>query len=113
MTGRLKLMRFSGAARPRGFFHTMEKILAIFPHNGKIFSTLWKTSAPRRMRQGLLLGGIALVLGAAPVRAANLINENIQSWTARTSYGTYTQTVPAGTVNMTRCIVSPGAAASA
>ncbi len=25
------------------FFHTMEKVFAIFPHNGKTFSTLWKT----------------------------------------------------------------------
>ena len=25
-------------------FHTMEKVFAIFPHNGKIFFTLWKTS---------------------------------------------------------------------
>ncbi len=28
----------------RGFFHTMEKCFAFFPHNGKKFSTLWKTS---------------------------------------------------------------------
>ena len=26
-------------------FHTMEKVSAIFPHNGKIFSTLWKQRA--------------------------------------------------------------------
>ena len=25
------------------FFHTMENVFAIFPHNGKLFSTLWKT----------------------------------------------------------------------
>ena len=25
------------------FFHTMENIFAVFPHNGKKFSTLWKT----------------------------------------------------------------------
>jgi hypothetical protein len=57
--------------------------------------------------------GAALAVGlAAPARAAYHISENIQSWTARTSYGTYTQSIPAGTVNMTRCIVSPGAAAS-
>ncbi len=24
-------------------FHTMEKVFAIFPHNGKNVSTLWKT----------------------------------------------------------------------
>ena len=40
------------------------------------------------------------------------ISENIQSWTAHTSYGTWTQSIPAGTVNMTQCIVSPAAAAS-
>ena len=32
---------WEGAAR--GFFHTMEKCFAIFPHNGKMFSTVWKT----------------------------------------------------------------------
>ena len=25
-----------------GFFHTMENFSAVFPHNGKKFSTLWK-----------------------------------------------------------------------
>ena len=25
------------------FFHTMEKLFASFPHNGKTFSTVWKT----------------------------------------------------------------------
>ena len=40
------------------------------------------------------------------------ISENIQSWTAHTGYGTWTQIIPAGTVNMTQCIVTPGAAAS-
>jgi endonuclease I len=44
--------------------------------------------------------------------ALTLINENMQNWTAYTSYGNYTQTIPAGTVTMTRCIVSPGAAAT-
>ncbi|MDI9529131.1 MAG: hypothetical protein QM233_04285, partial [Candidatus Cloacimonadota bacterium] len=44
--------------------------------------------------------------------AADLINENIQNWTARTSYGNYTQSITAGTVNMIDCIVSPGANAS-
>lgn len=44
--------------------------------------------------------------------ALTLINENIQSWTAYTSYGSYTQTIPAGTVSMTRCMVSPNAAAT-
>ena len=40
------------------------------------------------------------------------VSENIQSWTARASYGTWTQTIPAGTVNMTSCMVSPAAGAS-
>ncbi len=44
--------------------------------------------------------------------ATNHIAENIQSWTVRASYGTWTQSIPAGTVNMTQCIVSPAAAAS-
>ncbi|OFX81937.1 MAG: hypothetical protein A2X12_00565 [Bacteroidetes bacterium GWE2_29_8] len=40
------------------------------------------------------------------------INENVQSWTNRGSYGSYTQTISAGTVNMTRCIVASGASAT-
>jgi hypothetical protein len=44
--------------------------------------------------------------------AGTNISENIQSWTVRAGYGTWTQTIPTGTVNMTRCIVSPAAAAS-
>jgi hypothetical protein len=40
------------------------------------------------------------------------VSENIQSWTARAGYGTWTQSIPAGTVNMTQCIVAPAAAAS-
>ena len=43
---------------------------------------------------------------------ATNVNENIQSWTAHGGYGTWTQSIPAGTVNMTRCIVAPAAAAS-
>jgi len=53
---------------------------------------------------------IFISIAASP--ALNLINENIQNWTAYTSYGSYTQTIPAGAVNMTRCIVSPNAAAT-
>ena len=44
--------------------------------------------------------------------ATTHINENIQNGTARASYGTWTQSIPAGTVNMTQCIVAPAAAAS-
>ncbi|MBL7906389.1 MAG: T9SS type A sorting domain-containing protein [Bacteroidales bacterium] len=43
---------------------------------------------------------------------ANLINENIQSWTVRASYGSWNQAITAGTVNMTRCMVAPAAAAT-
>ena len=45
-------------------------------------------------------------------RGATHVSENIQSWTAHGGYGTWTQSIPAGTVNMTRCIVAPAAAAS-
>ena len=40
------------------------------------------------------------------------INENIQSWTNHVGYGTWTQVIPAGTVNMTQCIVANAAAAT-
>ncbi|NCD22528.1 MAG: hypothetical protein EOL90_06275 [Spartobacteria bacterium] len=43
---------------------------------------------------------------------ATLVSENIQSWTDHAGYGTWTQSIPAGTVNMTECIVAPAAAAS-
>ncbi len=55
---------------------------------------------------------IILALSFSLLSALTLINENIQNWTAYTSYGSYTQAIPAGTVSMTRCIVSPGAAAT-
>ena len=35
-------------------FHSMEKCFAIFPHNGKLFSTLWKTLAPRQKLSQLI-----------------------------------------------------------
>jgi endonuclease I len=41
-----------------------------------------------------------------------IVNENIQNWSAHTAYGSYTQEIPAGTISMTRCLVSPGAAAN-
>ena len=40
------------------------------------------------------------------------ISENIQSWTAHGSYGNWTETIAAGTVSMTDCIVQPAASAS-
>jgi len=53
-----------------------------------------------------------LMFSVSMLPALTLINENIQNWVAYTSYGTYTQPIPAGTVTMTSCIVSPGAAAT-
>ncbi len=47
-----------------------------------------------------------------PIYSANVVSENIQNWTAATSYGNYNQTIPAGTVAMTRCLVSPNAQAT-
>jgi len=55
---------------------------------------------------------LLILIGPCLMWGATLVNENIQSWTARTSYGSYTQAISAGTVSMTRCIVSPGAAAT-
>ncbi|MDI9547166.1 MAG: hypothetical protein QM346_06145, partial [Chloroflexota bacterium] len=42
----------------------------------------------------------------------NSIEENIQDWTNQSSYGAYQQSIAAGTVNMTDCIVQNSAAAS-
>ncbi|HSA16857.1 MAG TPA: autotransporter-associated beta strand repeat-containing protein [Kiritimatiellia bacterium] len=46
--------------------------------------------------------------GGAP---STLVSENIQSWTAQASYGSYTEIIAAGTVTMTRCIIQPSASA--
>lgn len=62
-------------------------------------------------RYVLFLIGLIALCGNKGI-AANLINENIQSWTAHAAYGTWTQAITAGTVNMTACLVSPAAAAS-
>lgn len=64
----------------------------------------------RRLRLATLL--TVMLCAVLSVSALTLINENIQNWTAYTSYGSYSQQIPAGTVNMTSCIVSPGAAAT-
>ena len=53
-----------------------------------------------------------LVMVNASLTAVTLINENIQNWTASTAYGNYTQSIAAGVVTMTSCMVSPGAAAT-
>ncbi len=73
---------------------------AVFPQCGKKFSTVWKPVAWLWLWAGI------------PAQAANLISESIQSWTSRASYGTYTQSIVAGTVNLTQCIVAPTGAAS-
>jgi hypothetical protein len=39
---------FPAPEKSARFFHTMEKVFAIFPHNGKNVSTVWKTFEPRR-----------------------------------------------------------------
>jgi len=49
----------------------------------------------------------ALIALSSLMFATNLISENIQTWTSHGSYGSYTQAIAAGTVNMTRCIVAP------
>jgi endonuclease I len=59
-----------------------------------------------------MLVACLILLSFSLVSALTLINENIQSWQAYTSYGSYTQQIPAGDILMTRCIVSPGAAAT-
>lgn len=55
---------------------------------------------------------ILVLLVASIMWGANLISENIQTWTARASYGSWTQSITAGTVNMTACMVQPSASAS-
>ncbi len=54
----------------------------------------------------LLLISISLFWGVT------LVNENIQNWTNRGSYGSYTQAISAGTISMTRCMVSNSATAT-
>ncbi|MCK9309310.1 MAG: endonuclease [Candidatus Cloacimonetes bacterium] len=44
------------------------------------------------------------------VSATMIVNENIGNWTAHSSYGSYTQEINIGTINLTRCLVSPGSA---
>lgn len=60
--------------------------------------------------RGLLIALVLLICAALP--ATLVINENIQGWTAHGSYGNYTQTITAGTINLTQCVVSPGASAN-
>lgn len=55
---------------------------------------------------------LLMLIWVLGVSATLIVNEGISTWTAHGSYGTYTQAIPAGTVSMTRCLVSPGAAAN-
>ena len=52
-----------------------------------------------------LLFSILILTSQLNLGQTLLVNENIQSWTARASYGSWTQSITAGTVNMTACIV--------
>jgi len=56
--------------------------------------------------------GLLMLISFSFIWAATIINENMQNWTNRTSYGSYTQEIAAGTVIMTRCLVTAGAAAT-
>lgn len=62
------------------------------------------------MRKLVLL--YCIFLFSNSIGATLLINENIQNWTARINYGSYTQAIPAGTVNMTSCKITPSGSAS-
>lgn len=53
-----------------------------------------------------------MLLSMISLSALTLINENISNWTAHASYGNFTQTIPAGTVSLTSCLVQPNAVAS-
>jgi endonuclease I len=55
---------------------------------------------------------ILMVTSCLLLSATLIVNENIQSWSAHTSYGIYTQEIPAGFISMSNCLVSPGAAAN-
>ncbi len=66
----------------------------------------------KALRYLLHIACFATTLSSQTAEAINHISENIQSWTSQGSYGTWTQSIAAGTVNMVQCIVTPGAAAS-
>lgn len=60
----------------------------------------------------MILLTVLMAISCLSLSAALIVNENIQSWDAHTSYGSWTQTIPAGQISMTSCLVSPGAAAN-
>ena len=53
------------------FFHAMEKLFANFPHNGKTFSTVWKTRI-----SGCFQGVRAVLRGCGAKRAAPHVSRN-------------------------------------
>ncbi len=55
---------------------------------------------------------LIMMISIVTLSALTLIDENIQNWTAQTAYGNYTQAIPAGTVTLTSCIVTPNAMAT-
>lgn len=61
---------------------------------------------------GTSAGDFTVISQTGTCSSSTHINENIQSWTNHVGYGSYTQAIAAGTVNMTRCIVQNAATAS-
>jgi len=59
-----------------------------------------------------LIFAIMFIVSLGALFATNLVSENIQNWTSRGSYATWTQAISVGTVNMTQCMVAPTGAAS-
>lgn len=62
------------------------------------------------MRHKIMLLALMMVIIGGLWGQAIIINENIQNWTNRGSYGSYTQSINVkegtGTVSMVQCIVS-------
>ena len=94
-----------------GFELLAPTILAASDVQANQFNANWQASAGASGYRLDVATNADFSAGGGGTGATN-VNENIQSWTAHAGYGTWTQTIPAGTVNMTRCIVSPAAAAS-
>ncbi|HNX00202.1 MAG TPA: hypothetical protein PKK33_02430, partial [Candidatus Cloacimonadota bacterium] len=64
------------------------------------------------MKRMALIFAIMFIVSLGALFATNLVSENIQNWTSRGSYATWTQAISVGTVNMTQCMVAPTGAAS-
>lgn len=60
----------------------------------------------------ILITFIMIIIENYSWAQTDLINENIQSWTNRGSYGSYTQVITAGTVSMSNCMVTNNASAT-